>query len=178
MEKRFRWFLAAVIVLAAVGMALAGSLTFLHLRDSGARMDREDRAAFASLEARLAVPENIVSVQIQVDSTMGDYERYGGFDRTLLAGLEYLHHEYLYGGSGGMGEDMTITVTLYRERHAPVLEKICILWDKIFGTAYAKSTETMVLRRDGDVFRVACGETMFAAACPAMSAWIDARRGE
>ena len=116
MEKQFRVFLTAVIVLAAAGMVFLGIFTFSRLRDSGVRMDREDRAAFAALAERLSSAENIVGVQIQVNSTMGDYDRYHGFDKALLAGLEYVHQEYLYGASGSAGDDMTITVTLYRKK--------------------------------------------------------------
>ncbi|MBR4959647.1 MAG: hypothetical protein IKY52_01980 [Clostridia bacterium] len=177
MEKRFRVFLAAVIVLAVCGLVFLGIFTFSRLRDSGVRMDREDRRAFASLTERLASAENIVGVQIQVNSTMGDYERYKGFDKSLLAGLEFVHHEYLYGGAGLPGTDMTITVTLYRDRHALWVEKILTLWDKVFGTAFSVSTEKVTLCRDGDVFRVTCGETMFTASCPAMAEWLDARGG-
>lgn len=177
MEKRFRVFLAAVLVLAVCGLAFLGIFTFSRLRDSGVRMDREDRRVFASLTERLASAENIVGVQIQVNSTMGDYERYKGFDKSLLAGLEYVHHEYLYGGSGSPGADMTITVTLYRDRHAPLFEKILTLWDGFFGTAFAARTETVTLCRDGDMFRVTCGEAMFTASCPAMAEWLDARNG-
>ena len=175
MEKRFRVFLTAVIVLAAAGMVFLGIVTFSRLRDSGVRMDREDRAAFASLAERLESAENIVGVQFQVTSTMGDYERYKGFDKSLLAGLEYVHHAYLYGGSGSAGGDMTITVTLYRKKLSPLPEKILTLWDKVFGTDFTSRTETVTLRRDGDMFRVTCGETLFTAACPAITAWLEER---
>ena len=175
MEKRFRVFLTAVIVLAAAGMVLLGFVTFSKLRDSDSRMDREDRAAFAALAERLSSAENIVGVQIQVNSTMGDYDRYRGFDKALLAGLEYVHHEYLYGGSGVVNDNVAVTVTLYRKRFSPFWEKVLTVLDTWFGTEFAARTEELLLYRDGDVFRVTCGEAMFTASCPALTEWLEVR---
>ena len=175
MERRFRIFLIAVLVLAAAAMAALGIFTFGRLHDSESRMAREDRAVFDSLTQRLQDPENITGVRIQVDSTMGDYDRYNGFDKTMLAGLEFLHHEYLYGGTGSPGEDMTITVTLYKPKLPPLVEKILFVWDETFGTDYAARTENILIHRDEDVFRITCGESNFTAACPGMTEWLDGR---
>ena len=151
--------------------------TFTRLNGSDTRLDGEDRAAFASLSERLADPANITGVQIQVDSTMGDYDRYSGFDKTMLAGLTFVHHEYLYGGSGSPDEDMTITVTLYKPERHPIVENILRRWDEAFGTDYTRRTENMILHRDGDVFRVIFGEVSFTAECAAMTEWIEERSG-
>lgn len=176
MERRFRVFLGVVIALAAVMLTGMGVFTFGRLRDSAARLDREDRAVFASLEKRLADPENIIGVQVQVGSTMGDYDRYSGLDKALLSGMEFVHHEYLYGGTGDPGEDMTITVTLYRTPLPSVVEKLLTLWDELFGTRYARQQEKVILHRDEDVFRVTCGESSFTAACPALTKWLEERK--
>ena len=161
--------------MAAAAMAVLGCVTFAKLHDAGARLEREDRAVYEALMERLGEPGNITGVQIQVDSTMGDYERYGGFDKGMLGGMEFLHHEYLWGGNGELGEDMTITVTMYKKPMHPVVEWVTEWWDERFGTHYAKRTESMEMHRDGDVFRVRYGDASFTAACDAMTEWLDER---
>ena len=175
MEHRFRIFLTLVLIFAACALCAAGWLTFARLQDAGTRLEREDRAAFTQLTERLAVPENITGVQIQVRSTMGDYNRYDGFDKTLLSGMTFVHHEYLWGGTGTAYADLTVTVTLYQTPSGTPIHRLLGFFDKTFGTDWLQKTEQVVLYRDGDVFRVQYRESSFVVICEAMTAWIDAR---
>lgn len=175
MEHQFRIFLTLVLIFAACALCAAGWLTFARLQDAGTRLEREDRAAFTQLTERLAVPENITGVQIQVRSTMGDYSRYDGFDKTLLGGMTFAHHEYLRGGSGTADTDLTVTVTLYKTPSGTLTHRLLGFLDRTFGTDWLAKTEKVVLHRDGDVFRVQYREASFVVVCEEMAAWIDER---
>ncbi len=175
MEKRFRVFLVLVITLACGALAALGILTFTRLSDTEARLDREDRAAFAELAGRLADVENITGVKVQVASTMGDYRRYEGFDEGLLAGLVFVSHEYLYGGGDAPDQDIAITVTLYKRPGNPVIEWMYGLSDRFFGTRYLSAVEDVVIYLDGEWLRVSYGDASFTAASAEILDWVNER---
>ncbi len=175
MEKRFRVFLALVITLACGALAALGILTFTRLSDAEVRLDREDRAAFQELAERLADGENITGVKVQVASTMGDYRRYEGFDKGLLAGLEFVSHEYLYGGGDAPAQDIAMTVTLYKRPGNPVVEWLYGLSDRFFGTAYLSAVEEVVLYLDGEWLRVKYGDASFTAVSEDIFDWVNER---
>ena len=173
MEKKFRLFLILVIAFAIAAAAVLAYFTFTRLHDSETRLEREDRTAFAELSDRLSDPENIISVQIQVQSTMGDYARYTDFNKSLLAGLTFAHHEYLWGGTGTADRDTAITVTLYKAPADPLLRRILSFFDETFGTDWQTATEKVVLYMDRDVYRITYRKCSFTAQCDAMTEWIN-----
>ena len=170
MERRFRLFLILVITFAIAALATLSVLTYTHLHDSEARMDREDRAAFAALARRLADPENITGVRIQVKSTMGDYNRYNGFDPALLSTLTFAHHDSPHPES--LPDDISITVSLYKTPENPLLHRLLSFFDETFGTDCLTATEKVVLYMDGDLYRITYREKSFTAQSPAMTGWI------
>ena len=172
MERRFRLFLILVITLAAAALATLSVLTYTHLHDSADRLDRENRAAFADLAERLADPDNITGVRIQVKSTMGDYDRYNSFDPALLSGLTYADCPPARPES--IPDDTTITVSLVKTPASPLLRRILSFLDETFGTRYMTETEKIVLCMDGDLYRITYREKSFTAECPAMTEWIHA----
>lgn len=172
MERRFRLFLILVVTFAAAALAALSVLTYSRLHDSEARLEREDRAAFAALTQRLADPDNITGVRIQVKSTMGDYARYNGFDPALLSGLTFSSHTSPHPES--LPDDTAITISLYKTPASPLLRRILSLFDETFGTDYLTATEKVVLYMDGDLYRITYREKSFTAECPAMTDWIRA----
>ncbi len=175
MEKRFRVFLVLVIVVACGGLAALGGITFARLRDTEGRLDREDRAAFAELAERLADAGSVIGVRVQVASTMGDYRRYEGFGKELLSTLEFVSHEYLYGGGAEPGRDIAVTVTLYKRPGNPLLEWLYGLSDRFFATKYLSAVEDVRMYLDGDWLRVTYGDASFTAVSEEISAWIEGR---
>lgn len=174
MERRFRLFLILVITFAIAALAALSFLTYSRLHDSEARLEREDRAAFAALAERLADPANITGVRIQVKSTMGDYDRYNGFDPSLLSGLTFASHDTPVGEP--LPDDTAITVSLYKTPDSRLLRRILAFFDETFGTDYLTATEKVVLYMDGDLYRITYREKSFTAQCPAMTEWILAMR--
>ena len=172
MERRFRLFLILVISFAAAALAALSVLTYTHLHDSASRLAREDRAAFTALAERLADPENITGVRIQVKSTMGDYARYSSFDKSLLSGLTYAENPPARPES--IPDDTTITVSLVKTSTSPFLRRILSFLDETFGTRYMTETEKVVLCMDDDLYRITYREKSFTAECPAMTEWIHA----
>ncbi len=175
MERRFRIFLALVITLACGALTALGLLTISNLSDTEARLDKEDRAAFAELADRLADKESITGVKVQVASTMGDYRRYEGFDKSLLAGLAFVSHEYLYGGGEEPNRDIAMTVTLYKRPGNPVTEWVMGLSDRLFGTGYLTAVEDVVMYLDGEWLRVSYGDASFTAVSEEIFAWVEER---
>ena len=174
MERRFRLFLILVISFAAAALAALSVLTYTHLHDSASRLEREDRAAFTALAERLADPENITGVRIQVKSTMGDYARYSSFDKSLLSGLTFASHDSPMDTDQSLSlpDDTTITVSLYKTPDSRILRRILSFLDGTFGTDFLTETEKVVLSMDGDLYRITYREKSFTAKCPAMTEWI------
>ncbi len=178
MEKRFRVFVCFVILLVCGLLAGLGWSTYAGLRDTANRLDTEDRAAFAEMAERMADMSQVTGVKVQVASTMGDYDRYVHFDKTLLTTMTYASHEFLWQGGDKPDTNISITVTLYKlPRHA-ALKWLYELSDNWLGTSYMTAVEDVMMYLDNGILRVQYRESSFCVLSEEIADWIYTRMAE
>jgi len=146
-----------MLVLAGLVIGGVGMVTVLQLSGTEARMDEQDREVFSAFLAVVSDPRRLKRVQISRRTSFNDYTQYAEFDTSLLAEMEYVHYDYLYGGSGKAEGDIYVKLTL---RSADENE----------------GTEIVVMQRDGDLYRVEYHGAAFVVRCDAMTEWIDRQK--